>query len=89
MNCELSHTTVHGYLDGELDAVRSAEFERHIESCAECQLVLERMESLRAQAALTRFGIADEVGPQRIFHSVDAAIKALGPEQPQQHDDLQ
>ncbi|MDX8477827.1 SulP family inorganic anion transporter [Mesorhizobium sp. VK24D] len=48
-----------------------------------------RMESLRAQAALKRFGIADLVGPQRIFHSVDAAIRALGPEQPQQQDKVQ
>jgi SulP family sulfate permease len=46
-----------------------------------------RLESLRAQAALARFGIADLVGPQRIFHSVDAAIRALGPDQqPQQQD---
>lgn len=44
-----------------------------------------RMESLRAQAALKRFGIADLVGPQLIFHSVDAAIKSLGPGEPQQH----
>ncbi|WP_254634055.1 SulP family inorganic anion transporter [Mesorhizobium sp. GbtcB19] len=43
-----------------------------------------RMESLRAQAALKRFGIADIVGTQRIFHSVDAAIKSLGPGKPQQ-----
>lgn len=46
MTCELSRTTVHGYLDGELDAVRAAEFERHIKECAECQGVLEQMESL-------------------------------------------
>jgi len=38
-----------------------------------------RLESLRAQAALKRFGIAEMVGTQRIFHSVDAAIKSLGP----------
>ncbi|MGX5828369.1 SulP family inorganic anion transporter [Mesorhizobium sp. 43Arga] len=38
-----------------------------------------RMESLRAQAALARFGIAEMVGTHRIFHSVDAAIKSLGP----------
>jgi MFS superfamily sulfate permease-like transporter len=42
-----------------------------------------RMESLRAQAALTRFGIADIVGAERIFHSVDAAIKTLDPGKPQ------
>ncbi|TIR20212.1 MAG: SulP family inorganic anion transporter [Mesorhizobium sp.] len=42
-----------------------------------------RMESLRAQAALKRFGIADIVGAERIFHSVDAAIKSLDPGKPQ------
>jgi len=43
-----------------------------------------RMESLRAQAALKRFGIAELVGPQHIFHSVDAAIKSLDPAKRQQ-----
>ena len=45
-----------------------------------------RLESLRAQAALARFGIAELVGPQRIFHSVDAAIKSLGPGKQQQQE---
>lgn len=46
MSCELSRTTVHGYIDGELDAVRAAEFERHAEGCAECRVSLEQLESL-------------------------------------------
>lgn len=49
MICEFSPITVHGYLDGELDAVRSAEFERHLENCAECQATLQKAESLRAR----------------------------------------
>jgi anti-sigma factor RsiW len=49
VNCELAVTTIHGYFDGELDAVRSAEFERHLENCAECQAALEGIESLRMQ----------------------------------------
>jgi anti-sigma factor RsiW len=49
LNCELAQSTIHGYFDGELDAVRSAEFERHLEHCAECQAVLEGIESLRTQ----------------------------------------
>ncbi len=49
MSCELAHTTVHGYFDNELDAVRAAEFERHLETCAECQASLERMELLRTR----------------------------------------
>jgi len=47
MSCELSATTLQGYLDGELDAVRSAEFEKHIASCAECQTSWKAMKSLR------------------------------------------
>jgi anti-sigma factor RsiW len=49
LNCELARTTIHGYFDGELDAVRSAEFERHLEHCAECQSVLEGIQSLHTQ----------------------------------------
>jgi anti-sigma factor RsiW len=48
LNCELAKTTVHGYFDGELDAVRSAEFERHLANCVECQTELKDIESLRA-----------------------------------------
>ncbi|HJS98708.1 MAG TPA: anti-sigma factor [Terriglobales bacterium] len=49
MTCEFSSITVHGYLDGELDAIRSTEFERHLENCAECQALLQKVESLRAR----------------------------------------
>lgn len=49
MSCELVHSTIHGYFDGELDAVHATEFERHLESCSECQAALENMESLRTQ----------------------------------------
>ena len=48
MSCE-SISTLHLFFDGELDAVRAVEFERHLEQCAECTLALERMASLRAQ----------------------------------------
>jgi len=36
-----------------------------------------RLESVRAQAALTRFGIASQLGPDRIFRSVDNAVVEL------------
>lgn len=47
MNCELSATALHGCFDGELDAVRAAEFEKHIQGCAQCQASLSAMKSLR------------------------------------------
>lgn len=55
MNCEYPRTTLHGYLDGELDASRSAEFERHLESCRECANSLATEESMRS--SLQRAGL--------------------------------
>ncbi len=48
MSCDFSGTLLHAYLDGELDAVRAAEFERHLENCRECTATLGAAESLRA-----------------------------------------
>lgn len=48
MSCDFTRTAVHGYLDGELDASRSAEFERHLEDCRECATALQTEESLRS-----------------------------------------
>lgn len=47
MSCELTGSALHGYLDGELDAARAADFERHLVSCAECVRALEAQENLR------------------------------------------
>lgn len=62
MICEFSPITVHGYVDGELDAVRSAEFERHLENCAECQATLQRVESLRGR--LQQSNLYEYASPQ-------------------------
>ena len=48
MSCERTRTVLHGYLDGELDAVRAAEFESHLEDCPECVAELEAQEALRS-----------------------------------------
>jgi anti-sigma factor RsiW len=48
VTCELTQTVLHGYLDGELDAARAADFERHLISCAACVAALEAHESLRS-----------------------------------------
>jgi mycothiol system anti-sigma-R factor len=55
VNCDLNRTVLHGYLDGELDATRAAEFERHLEGCRECATVLGAEESLRS--SLQRSGL--------------------------------
>jgi mycothiol system anti-sigma-R factor len=47
VNCELSRSLLHGYLDGELDPVRAEEFEQHLENCSPCIAQLEAQETLR------------------------------------------
>jgi anti-sigma factor RsiW len=48
VSCELTQTVLHGYIDGELDAARAADFERHLLSCPECVASLEAQETLRS-----------------------------------------
>ncbi|HLX14711.1 MAG TPA: SulP family inorganic anion transporter [Bradyrhizobium sp.] len=43
-----------------------------------------RLESLRAQEALARFGIEAMLGPDRQFHSVEEAVRARGKKAPAQ-----
>jgi anti-sigma factor RsiW len=47
VGCELTQSVLHGYMDGELDAVRAADFERHLISCAHCTAALEAQETMR------------------------------------------
>jgi mycothiol system anti-sigma-R factor len=48
MACDQSRTLIHAYLDSELDPVRAAEFERHLEQCSACVSELDKQESLRS-----------------------------------------
>lgn len=73
MNCEYTHTLLHGYLDGELDAVRAAEFERHLESCRECAHELGVEESLRS--LLQRSGLCEQA-PASLRHKIRADLAA-------------
>jgi anti-sigma factor RsiW len=46
LNCEFAQTTVHAHFDGELDALRSADFEDHLEICTECKAELKGISAL-------------------------------------------
>ncbi|HKW57717.1 MAG TPA: anti-sigma factor [Candidatus Acidoferrum sp.] len=54
MSCESSATLLHAYVDGELDASRAAEFERHLEACRECTEALDAAEALRSTLRRTQ-----------------------------------
>jgi anti-sigma factor RsiW len=47
LNCELAQTRLHAYLDGELDAAGSADFDQHLRNCPVCAGALEEEEALR------------------------------------------
>ena len=64
MNCEFARTTVHAYFDGELDAVRSADFETHAEICMECQAELKAIGTLRKR--LQESDLFEEASPQLV-----------------------
>jgi mycothiol system anti-sigma-R factor len=44
--CEQTENQLHGYLDGELDPVSAASFEKHLETCPDCKQTLAAEEAL-------------------------------------------
>lgn len=73
MSCDYTRTVLHGYLDGELDATRAAEFERHLEGCRECATSLGSEESLRL--SLQRSGLY-ETAPIALRKKIRADLAA-------------
>jgi mycothiol system anti-sigma-R factor len=76
VSCEHAATILHGYLDGELDAARASEFERHLESCPECLSALETQETLRT--ALQRAQLYD-TAPVELRRKIRASLPAASP----------
>ena len=78
MSCELTESVLHGYLDGELDAARAADFERHLVSCPECVRVLEAQENLRS--SLQSAGLYESAPPalrKKLHAELGAPVRAL------------
>lgn len=46
MHCEETRELIHGYLDGELDLVKSMEVEKHLQMCDECARAHQAIRSL-------------------------------------------
>ena len=76
MSCELPRAMIHGYLDGELDAFRAAEFERHLEECPECVTALESQESLRS--SLHRAQLYEKA-PSQLRQKILARMRPVEP----------
>lgn len=65
----------------EIDYTASQALTDVINYCrkADVKFAIARLESVRAQNALSRFGLIALLGPDNIFHSVDDAIRKLAP----------
>jgi anti-sigma factor RsiW len=77
VNCELTQRYVSGYLDGELDLVRTIEMESHLKGCPTCAQELETLKALRA--ALQRSALVYPAPPalrERIETSLRASSRA-------------
>ncbi|WP_036255551.1 SulP family inorganic anion transporter [Methylocapsa acidiphila] len=68
----------------EIDFTAAQTLRSLIRQCKEEQIIfaIARLESVRAQNALKRFGIDKALGPHRLFRSVEDAVRALRPQPP-------
>ena len=73
MSCELTQRYVSGYLDGELDLVRTIEMEVHLKRCPACALELEELRTLRA--ALQRSSLAYPA-PAALRERIQSSLRA-------------
>jgi anti-sigma factor RsiW len=51
LSCQQTHELIHGYLDGELDLVKSLEIEKHLAQCHTCAQNYEALRSLQLRVS--------------------------------------
>jgi anti-sigma factor RsiW len=73
VNCELTQRYVPGYLDGELDLVRTIEMESHLNGCPTCAQEVETLKALRA--ALQR-GSLEYAAPSALRERIQTSLRA-------------
>lgn len=72
MNCQQTRELIHGYVDGELDLVKSLEIEEHLKSCEACARAYEQIRGLRS--ALTNNALRFEP-PSGVERRVRTALR--------------
>jgi anti-sigma factor RsiW len=48
VNCQETQTLIHGYIDGELDLIKSLEIEQHLQECLACAQAHARFQAVRS-----------------------------------------
>ena len=79
MSCQEAQDLLHGYLDGELDLVRSLELEQHLQTCPSCSHAYQNQQALRAAIRTGSLHFTPPVHLQRRVRSaVCSASQATG-----------
>jgi anti-sigma factor RsiW len=79
MNCNETKELIHGYLDGEVDLVRSIAIEQHLKDCPACRAAYRQKESLRTTIARgSLYFSAPKSLEKRVRLAVRQASKADG-----------
>ncbi len=65
MNCREALDLVHGYIDGELDLVKSLEIEQHLGACPACKVQYDELREL-----------ASGIRAHALYHATPAALRA-------------
>jgi anti-sigma factor RsiW len=73
LSCELTNRYVPGYVDGELDLVRTIELEAHLKGCSACAQELENLRALRS--ALQRNSLA-YAAPVALRERIQSSLRA-------------
>lgn len=64
MNCTELRALLHGYVDGELDLVKSLEVEEHLRACAACARLVANQQHLKAAFAQEGLRLVPDAGLQ-------------------------
>ncbi len=77
MSCKETQTLIHGYVDGELDLVRTLEIERHLQNCSVCSRAYKNHQALLSAISTGSLYFKSPVNLQkRIRSAVRKASKA-------------
>ena len=76
MSCDFTDTALHGYFDGELGVVGTAEFKYHLAHCSDCSDELAALSSVRGSL---RHALLYEPAPASLTRKIRADLYSASP----------
>ena len=72
MSCQRAQELIHGYVDGELDLVRSLEVEHHLHECETCALAYRNQTTLRSSLKNDSFYY---IAPEKLKKRIQSSLR--------------